>query len=186
MSRWSSRWIGCPWGAAARWLSPASRVACCYAVTTVLHTGLTTSKLFEWWEWLQLWSHHLLWRTTTTRCSDREVKAAHAHSLLERDEIVEKLYSASKRITGLKVKWTAQQLLIIFHIISDKKYFSCSIYFNFLLYILYFDFFLIRHPRIHQKRATGSRFWFSFVMTARKTRWKRFKCVQWQISFLTC
>ena len=25
-------------------------------------------------------SHHLLRRTTTTRCSDREVKAAHAHS----------------------------------------------------------------------------------------------------------
>ena len=35
-------------------------------------------------------SHHLLWRTTTTRCSDPEVEAAHAHSLLERDEMVEK------------------------------------------------------------------------------------------------
>ena len=33
-------------------------------------------------------SHHLLRRMTTTRCSDREVTAAHAHSLLERDEIV--------------------------------------------------------------------------------------------------
>ena len=126
-------------------------------------------------------SHHLLWKTTTTRCSDREVKAEHAHSSLERDEIIEKLYSASKRISGLKVKWTAQQLLTVFHIIADKKYFSCSIYFNFLMYILYFDYFLIRHPRIHQKRATGSRFRSSFVMTARKTRWKRFKCVQWQI-----
>ena len=34
-------------------------------------------------------SHHLLRRTTTTRCSDREVTAAHAHSSLERDEIVD-------------------------------------------------------------------------------------------------
>ena len=107
-------------------------------------------------------SHHLLWRTTTTRCNDREVKAAHAHFSLERDEIVEKMYSASKRISGLKVKWTAQ-LMTLFHIIKDKKYFSCSIYFNFLMYILYFDFFLIEHPRIRQNRATFSRFRFSFL-----------------------
>ena len=38
------------------------------------------------------------------RRSDREVKAAYAHSLLERDEIVEKMDSASKRISGLKLK----------------------------------------------------------------------------------
>ena len=39
------------------------------------------------------------------------------------------MYSASKQISGLKVKWKAQ-FLTVFDIISDKKYFSCSIYWN--------------------------------------------------------
>ena len=59
-------------------------------------------------------SHHLLRRTTTTRCSDREVKAAHAHSLLETDEIVEKMYSASERVSANKVRGESATLCILF------------------------------------------------------------------------
>ena len=54
------------------------------------------------------------------------------------------------------------------------------------MYILYFDFFLIKHPRIRQNRATVSRFRFSFV----KNKWQlekrdesdlKYPAVQWQI-----
>ena len=40
------------------------------------------------------------------------------------------------------IRWMSQ-LLTFIHIISDKKYFSCPVYFKFFVYIFYFILFLI-------------------------------------------
>ena len=144
--------------------------------TTVLHTGFATNTLFECWEWLQLWF------TSPTLANDhhamqRSGSQGSARAFFTRDEVIEKMYSASKRIFGLKVKLTAQ-LLTVFNIISDEKYFSLSIYIKFVMYIFYFDFFLIEHPRIRQNRATVSRFRFSSFDDSSKNAMKAIQSVQ--------